>query len=138
VILSFNALLNLTQESVPEKNIRKNQMAFKFGKMIVHAVIVGLLLAILVILVQGRGVSTTSTYEPYPIVTVAGPKASADPESIFAINPSLDCVPGPSDKSDYYTSGLTPGGLCGGSEYVRDQQRDYAIAEGVGGSLLEK
>ena len=111
-------------------------MAFKVGKMLVQAVIVGLLLAILVILIQGRGV--TSTYEPAPLVTVAGAKAAADPTSIFAIKPSLDCVPGPSETADYYTSGLTPGGLCGGAEYVRDQQRDYAIADGVGGSLLEK
>lgn len=111
-------------------------MAFKVGKMLVHAVIVGLLLAILVILVQGRG--AVSTYEPADIVTVPGANASADPASIFAIKPSLKCVPGPSETADYYTSGLTPGGLCGGSEYVRDQQRDYAIADGVGGSLLEK
>jgi hypothetical protein len=112
-------------------------MAFKVGKMLVHAVIVGLLLAILVILVQGRGV-TTSTFEAAPIVTVPGANASSDPASIFDIKPSLSCVPGPSESADYYTSGLTPGGLCGGASYVRDQQRDYAIAGGVGGSLLEK
>ena len=111
-------------------------MAFKIGKMLVHAVIVGLLLAILVILVQGRG--STSMYEPAPLMTVAGPNASSDPASIFAIKPSLSCVAGPSETADYYSSGLTPGGLCGGAEYVRDQQRDYAIASGVGGSLLEK
>ena len=111
-------------------------MTFKVGKMAVHAVIIGLLLAILVILVQGRG--STSTFEPAELVTVAGPKARADPKSIFDIKPKLDCVPGPSGTADYYTSGLTPGGLCGSAEYVRDQQRDYAIADGVGGSLLEK
>jgi hypothetical protein len=111
-------------------------MAFKFGKMVVNALIIGLLLAILVILVQGRG--STSTFEPADIVTVAGPNAAADPKSIFDIKPGLDCVPGPSEKAAYYTSGLTPGGLCGSGEYVRDQQRDYAIADGVGGSLLEK
>ncbi len=111
-------------------------MVFKFGKMVVNALIIGLLLAILVILVQGRG--STSTFEPSPLVTVAGPNASADPKSIFDIKPALNCVPGPSETADYYTSGLTPGGLCGGSEYVRDMQRDYAIADGVGGSLLEK
>jgi hypothetical protein len=111
-------------------------MAFKIGKMLVHAVIVGLLLAILIILIQGRG--ATSTYEPADIVTVMGPNAKADPASIFDIKPSLECVPGPSEKAGYYTSGLTPGGLCGSGEYVRDQQRDYAIADGVGGSLLDK
>ena len=110
-------------------------MAFKFGKMLVHAVIIGLLLAILVILVQGRGGS--SSYEPADIVTVAGPNAKADPASIFNLKVGLDCVPGPSENSAYYTQGLTPGGLCGSGEYVRDQQRDYAIASGIGGSLLE-
>jgi len=109
-------------------------MAFKFGKMLVHAIIIGLLLAILVILVQGKG----SSYEPADIVTVAGPNAKADPKSIFDLKVGLDCVPGPSEKAAYYTQGLTPGGLCDSGEYVRDQQRDYAIADGVGGSLLEK
>ena len=110
-------------------------MAFKFGKMVVHALIIGLLLAILVLLVQGRG--STSTYEPFPLVTAAGPNAKADPASIFNLKVGLDCVPGPSENSAYYTQGLTPGGLCNSGEYVRDQQRDYAIASGIGGSLLE-
>jgi len=111
-------------------------MAFKFGKMLVHAVIIGLLLAILVILIQGRGGS--STYEPSDIVTVAGPNARSDPASIFNLKVGLDCVPGPSENAAYYTQGLTPGGLCDSGQYVKDQQRDYAIADGVGGSLLEK
>jgi hypothetical protein len=112
-------------------------MAFKFGKMLVHAVIVGLLLAILVILVQGRG-KGGSYYEPSPLVTTAGPNARADPSSIFKLKVGLDCVPGPSENAAYYTQGLTPGGLCDSGNYVKDQQRDYAIADGVGGSLLEK
>lgn len=110
-------------------------MAFKFGKMVVHALIIGLLLAILVLLVQGRG--STSTYEPFPLVTTAGPNAKADPKSIFDLKVGLDCVAGPSEKAAYYSQGLTPGGLCNSGEYVRDQQRDYAIASGIGGSLLE-
>jgi len=112
-------------------------MAFKFGKMLVHAVIIGLLLAILVILAQGRGTSAKSYYEPYPLVTTAGANASADPASIFNLKVGLDCVPGPSENSAYYTQGLTPGGLCDSGNYVKDQQRDYAIASGIGGSLLE-
>jgi len=112
-------------------------MAFKFGKMLVHAIIIGLLLAVLVILVQGRS-GFKSYYEPSPLVTVAGSNAKADPKSIFDLKVGLDCVPGPSEKAAYYTQGLTPGGLCDSGEYVRDQQRDYAIADGVGGSLLEK
>jgi hypothetical protein len=47
-------------------------------------------------------------------------------------------VAGPSKDAAYYSSGLTPGGLCGDGDYVKDNMRDYAIADGVGGSLLEK
>ena len=111
-------------------------MAFKFGKMVVQALIIGLLLAILVLLVQGRG-GSTSAYAPFPLVTTAGPNAKADPASIFNLKVGLDCVPGPSENSAYYTQGLTPGGLCNSGEYVRDQQRDYSITSGIGGSLLE-
>jgi hypothetical protein len=113
-------------------------MAFKFGKMVIHATIIGLLLAILVILIQGGGATSTSSYEPSPLVITPGPNVSSDPSSIFDIDSSLDCVPGPSNTAAYYTSGLTPGGLCNSGEYVRDEMRDYAIADGVGGSLLEK
>lgn len=110
---------------------------FKVGKMIVHAVIIGLLLAILLLLLNDR----QSTYISVPVAdikTVAGSNASADPSSIFELKNSLSCVPGPGEDADYYTQGLNPGGLCGGGAYVRDQQRDYAIADGVGGSLLQK
>jgi len=109
----------------------------KLGKMLVHAVIIGLLLAILVILVKERGATYSSYYEPAPLVTTSGSNASADPKSIFDLKVGLDCVAGPSEKSAYYSQGLNPGGLCGSGEYVRDQQRDYAIASGIGGSLLE-
>jgi len=113
-------------------------MELKFGKMFVHAVIIGLLLAILVILVKERGAAYSSAYEPYPLVTTSGANASADPKSIFDLKVGLDCVAGPSENAAYYSQGLTPGGLCNSGEYVRDQQRDYAIASGIGGSLLEK
>jgi hypothetical protein len=126
--------LALTQEN----NVCKNQMAeFKVGKMLIHAVIIGLLLAILLLLLNDR----QSTYTAVPvasITTVAGANASADPASIFDLKNSISCVPGPSEDADYYTQGLNPGGMCGGGAYVRDQQRDYAIADGVGGSLLTK
>jgi len=109
----------------------------KLGKMLVHSVIIGLLLAILVILVKERGASYSSAYEPYPLVTTAGANASADPASIFDLKVGLNCVAGPSETAAYYSQGLNPGGLCNSGEYVRDQQRDYSIASGIGGSLLE-
>jgi len=113
-------------------------MAFKVGKMLVHALIIGLLMAILIMLVQGKGTCSTSYYEPAPIVTVTGPNAKEDPSSIFKLNVGLDCVPGPSENAAYYTQGLNPGGLCNSGDYVKDQMRDYTITGGISGSLLEQ
>ena len=109
-------------------------MKLKFGKLAIHAVIIGLLVAILVLVVQG----SESGYEPFPLVVNAGPAARQTNGDIFSQKDRIDCVPGPSETADYYTMGLTPGGLCGGSAMIRDQMRDYTIADGVGGSLLEK
>jgi hypothetical protein len=106
----------------------------KFGKLLTQAVIIGLLVAILVMLVQGRG----DTYIPYPLETSSGPEASKGPDSLTEIPASLECTPGPSEKAAYYTRGLTPGGLCGDGDMVRNQIRDFSIENGIGGSLLER
>lgn len=106
----------------------------KVGKMITQALIIGLLVAILVLLVQGRG----SNYMPGPVVSVAGPDAAAGPKSIFELKNGLGCTSGPSADAAYYSKDLTPGGLCGDQLYVRAQMRDYTIEDGIGGSLLEK
>ena len=111
-------------------------MAIKVFKVLTHSVIIGLLFAILYILVQGQG--RVSGYAGAPLTINPGPNVAKQPQSLFSIQTQIDCVSGPSEKADYYSRGLTPGGLCGGSEYVREQMRDYAIADGVGGSLLEK
>jgi hypothetical protein len=107
----------------------------KILKLLTNALIIGLLFAILYTLVQGQ---RRSGYEPAPLMITPGPMVAKQPADLFAIQPSLECTSGPSEKAEYYSSGLTPGGLCGGSEYVREIMRDYAIADGVGGSLLEK
>ena len=109
-------------------------MALKIGKLLTQAVIIGLLVAILVLLVQGRD----STYEPAPLVTTVGAAASTGPKSLTEIPSSLDCTPGPSEEASYYTRGLTPGGLCGDGDMVRAQIRDFSIENGIGGSLLER
>ena len=109
-------------------------MAFKFGKMLTQAVIIGLLVAILVLLVQGRG----ATYMPAPLVTNPGPEASKGPMSLTEIPSTLECTPGPAENASYYTRGLTPGGLCGDGDVVRNQIRDFSIENGIGGSLLER
>jgi hypothetical protein len=111
-------------------------MAIKVFKVLTHAIIIGLLLAILMTLVKSQNTSGYSSGAP--LVINPGPMVAKQPASLFSLDNGIECVAGPSEKADYYSRGLTPGGLCGGSEYVREQIRDYAIADGVGGSLLEK
>jgi hypothetical protein len=108
---------------------------YKASKLASNALIIGLLLAIMWILFRG---ASRSGYEGAPVVSQPGAAAASGPKSLFDIKPSLDCTPGPAEKASYYSSGLTPGGLCGDSGFVRDQIRDYSIADGIGGSLLEK
>ena len=112
-------------------------MAIKIFKVLTHAIIIGLLLAILMTLVKSQ--RTTSTFSNgAPLVINPGPAMAKLPASLFSMDNHIECVAGPSEKAAYYSRGLTPGGLCGDGEYVREQIRDYAIADGVGGSLLEK
>jgi hypothetical protein len=33
---------------------------------------------------------------------------------------------------------MTPGGLCGDGDMIREQIRDFSIEGGIGGSLLER
>lgn len=101
-------------------------------KTVVQAFIVGLLLVII-----WRLWSRPSTFVIAPAdLAIRG--ARGGPASLFDIKPDLACVPGPSEKADYYTSGLTPGGLCGGMNFVHSQQRDYSIESGIGGPLMAK
>ena len=101
-------------------------------KTVVQAAIIGLLLLII-----WKLWSRPSNFVLAPAdLGIRG--TSGGPQSIFAIRPNLQCTPGPSAQADYYTSGLTPGGLCGGMDFVHKQQRDYSILSGVGGPLMEK
>jgi hypothetical protein len=102
-------------------------------KTVVQAAIVGLLL--LIIWNLWSRPSSTFVLAPTDLM-VRG--TSGGPASIFDIKPSLACTPGPSAQADYYTSGMTPGGLCGGMNFVHAQQRDYAITDGIGGPLMAK
>ena len=71
--------------------------------------------------------------------TTQGGAAASGPASILDLKTSLGCQPSGYNKdSAYYTKSLTPGGPCGDMDYVRNQQRDYEINDGIGGSLLEK
>lgn len=106
-------------------------MAIK-GKTVVQAVIVGLLLLIIWNLWSRPSGFTLAPTD----LGISGTGAS--PSAMFDMTPSLACTPGPSAQADYYTRGLTPGGLCGGMNYVHSQQRNYSIMDGIGGPLLGK
>ncbi len=107
---------------------------YKISKIGTNALIIGFLIVIIVMLArQGRAAS--SEFAAAPLMTETSTKG---PQSIFEIRPDLECTPGPSESASYYTNGLTPGGLCGDGDFVRGQLRDYSIADGIGGSLLEK
>jgi hypothetical protein len=106
------------------------------AKMVVHAVIILLLLAILYQVC--RPSRSVSMFVPASAPLETKSQGGDRPASIFGLTPSLECTPGPSEKASYYTSGLTPGGLCGDGDFVRDEMRVYSISDGIGGSLLDK
>ena len=110
-------------------------MKLKVGKMFSRLVIFGLLIAILVMLVKGR---SSNYYAGSPLDTIMGAAAKGGPLDIFGAKSSLKCVPGPDKDAAYYTEDLTPGGMCGDQEFVRDQMRDWTINSGIGGSLFER
>ncbi len=102
------------------------------AKPVIQAVIVALLLLIIWNLWSRPSPFALSPAD----LSIRGTRGG--PASIFDIQPNLACTPGPSAQADYYTRGLTPGGLCGGMNFVHAQQRDYAINDGIGGTLLAK
>lgn len=111
---------------------------YKVSKITTNALIIGFLIVIIVMLSrQGRS-SASSGFAAAPLATEATGKAASGPQSIFDIRPDLACTPGPGENASWYSNGLTPGGLCGDNDFVRGQLRDYSIADGIGGSLLEK
>jgi len=107
----------------------------KFGKVFTRLIIFGLLIAILYMLVKGR---SSNYFSGSPIDTMMGSAASSGPASIFDLKNDIKCVPGPSADGGYFTKDLTPGGLCGDQEYVRNQMRDWSISSGIGGSLFDR
>jgi hypothetical protein len=91
----------------------------------VTSIIVMILL--IVVLALTRNVSA---YQPRPIRIKTVSEAS-----IFDLNPGLDCTAGSGKEDDAYSMGLTPGGLCGAQKLVSDHA-NYAIEDGIGGSLI--
>lgn len=104
----------------------------KFSKVITHSIIIALLLAILYQLMTPR-----SAYVMTPgNLSIQG--TGKEPSAFGDLRSDLSCVPGPQQNSSYYSMGLTPGGVCGDMNFVSSQMKDYSIADGIGGSLLDK
>ena len=74
--------------------------------------------------------SRRSGYQAMPIVIK--PKSE---KSIFDLEHKLECVAGPQKTAGYYSRSLTPGGVCGMQQVVRDHG-DYEIGDGIGGVLI--
>lgn len=86
------------------------------------AVLVAVLLAV-------TAVRSGYTHSPRPIKI----KVKSD-KSIFGLKNELECAPG-AKRGAGWTKGLTPGGLCGSGQLVRDHA-DYVIEDGIGGELM--
>lgn len=98
-------------------------------------VIISLLVLILAVLLMGRGVSGFGA----DLTTTPGKGMLSGPSSIFGLKHDLKCTAsGFNPDSAYYSKSLTPGGWCKDMEFVRNQERDFTIDSGIGGSLLAK
>ena len=105
----------------------------KAQKLVMNLVIIGLLLVILR-QVLGRGISGYAD-----LTTTPGAGMSAGPSSIFGLKYNVGCTAsGFNPQSAYYSKSLTPGGWCKDMDFVRNQERDFKITDGIGGSLLSK
>lgn len=106
----------------------------KGTKFAMNIVIIVLLLVILR-QVMVRGISGFGAN----LTTTPGAGMSAGPSSIFGLKHDISCTAsGFNPQSAYYSKSLTPGGWCKDMDFVRNQERDYSIEGGIGGSLLSK
>jgi hypothetical protein len=105
----------------------------KPAKILMNIVIIGLLVLILR-QVMVRGISGYAD-----LTTTPGAGMSAGPSSIFGLKHDIKCTAsGFNPDSAYYSKSLTPGGWCKDMDFVRNQERDFTIDSGIGGSLLSK
>lgn len=89
-----------------------------------------ILIALIILCLIKCSSSSNYSISPTPIM-VKGPTGSFD-----NLKYDLSCVPGPESTAGYYTKDLTPGGFCGAQTFV-DNQAEYEIVDGIGGSLLD-
>ena len=90
--------------------------------------IMSIMVLIALIFVLGM-LKNTSKYQPRPITI-----KTISEKSLFDLENKVECAAGYKDGSTY-SKGLTPGGLCGADQLVREQA-EYGIDDGIGGSLI--
>ena len=98
-----------------------------------HPYVVGVLIFVLILWGTGIGrrcASSNYSMSPTPITV----DKQTEPSGLFKMPYNIDCTPGAKNGA-YYTRDLTPGGMCGGQQFVADMN-DYKITGGVGGSLI--
>ena len=94
-----------------------------------------LVLVVMWYFVMGPGSAGRSYFGLRPQSLVIKKKPN-QPASIYNLKYDLECVPGPSAKSAYYSKGLTPGGICGDEAWVNAAMGQYKIESGVGDARL--
>jgi hypothetical protein len=94
-------------------------------------------ITVVIILVLFRITSGYKNDLNYLDIQVEAAPGSGDEFAIQNLPSDIKCVPSSEETADYYTRGLTPGGICGGQKYV-NASADYKITGGIGGSLLER
>jgi hypothetical protein len=73
----------------------------------------------------------TSDYRP---ITTTGGDAKPD---MFKLPIKQECIPSSTNEKGAYYTGAS-GGLCGDQQYIQEISREYAITDGIGGSLLSQ
>jgi len=94
------------------------------GALAVIVAIIGLILLLNLLKTRRSG------YQAREIVIT--PKTE---KSIFDLEHRLECVAGPQKTAGYYSRSLTPGGVCGTQQLVREHG-EYEIKDGIGGVLI--
>jgi hypothetical protein len=89
---------------------------------------VWIIVVVLILSLFNTTVIVSSDYRP--LITNQGDAAP----NMFARHGDIKCVPGPSKDGAYYTD--TYGGICNDQQYVHKLGHEYAVTDGIGGSLL--
>ena len=88
---------------------------------------IAILLVIIFALSANKNISN---YQPMPIII-----KTVNEKSMFDLENKIECAPGQGKEGSGYTTGLTPGGVCGAQQLV-GEHAGYAIEDGIGGSLI--